>query len=264
SANRSNLAAKFVRKLNSKVPQTADALHRNKTTRRRAAVSQGVKGRDSGTKQRRCFGVAQRVGYFRQCVDGSDHVLLIAPVVADTRNFGVAAVKVASTPAFETRVVLPAMPADANALSPLPSGDLGAQLIDDACHLVPRHPRILDSRPEAFFHENVTVANTTGLHSNAHLSRTRFGNLALNYFETCSRLRNLCHLHRSYCDSCCHESSFEFVRYCRKTVSGETIDIAQMMEETDRSHIKDIKFEDWHPQGVRWVATNKYATDRSL
>src|SRR4029077_3109465 len=209
SANRSNLAAKFVRKLNSKVPQTADALHRNKTTRRRAAVSQGVKGRDSGTKQRRCFGVAQRVGYFRQCVDGSDHVLLIAPVVADTRNFGVAAVKVASTPAFETRVVLPAMPADANALSPLPSGDLGAQLIDDACHLVPRHPRILDSRPEAFFHENVTVANTTGLHSNAHLSRTRFGNLALNYFETCSRLRNLCHLHRSYCDCCCHEPSFE-------------------------------------------------------
>src|SRR5260370_21824767 len=39
--------------------------------------------------------------------------------------------------------------------------------------------------------------------------RTRFGNLALNYFETCSRLRNLCHLHRSYCVCCCHEPSFE-------------------------------------------------------
>src|SRR5712692_5675318 len=101
------------------------------------------------------------------------------------------------------------MPADANALSPLPSSDLGAQFIDDACHFVPRHPRILNSRPEAFFHEYVTVANTTGLHSNAHLSPTRFGNLAFNYFETCSRLRNLCHLHRSYCDCCCHEPSFE-------------------------------------------------------
>src|SRR5712691_6681928 len=109
------------------------------------------------------------------------------------------------------------MPADANALSLLPSGYLGSHFIDFACHFVPRHPRILNSRPEAFFHEYVTVANTTGLHSNPYLPRTRFGNLALNYFETCSRLRNLCHLHRSYGDCCCHESSFEFVRYCRKT-----------------------------------------------
>jgi hypothetical protein len=193
-------------------------------------VSQGVKDRDSRTKQRRCFGVAQRVGYYRQCFDGSDHVLLIAPVVADTRNFGVAAVKEACTPAFETRVVLPAMPPDANALSPLPSGDLGAQLIDDACHFVPRHPRILNSRPEAFFHEYVTVANATCLHSNAHFSRTRFGNLTLNYFEACSRFRNLGHLMVATATVVAINPPFEFVRYCRKTaitISGGTIDTAR-------------------------------------
>src|SRR5438552_9592665 len=37
----------------------------------------------------------------------------------------------------------------------------------------------------------------------------------------------------------------------------------QMMGETDRSHTKDIKFEDWYPQGCE-VANRKYATDRSL
>jgi hypothetical protein len=36
-----------------------------------------------------------------------------------------------------------------------------------------------------------------------------------------------------------------------------------MMDETDRSHRKDTKFEDWHPQGVM-VANRKDATDRSL
>jgi len=29
------------------------------------------------------------------------------------------------------------------------------------------------------------------------------------------------------------------------TISGETIDIAQTMDETDRSHKEDTKFEDW-------------------
>ena len=178
--NSRNLAAKFVRELNSKVPQTADALHRNKTTRRRAAVSQRVKGRDSRTKQRRCFGVAQRVGYYRQCFDGSDHVLLISPVVADSCDFGVAAVKEVSTPAFETRVVTPTIPAHADTLSLLPSGDLGTQFINDACNLVPRNPRVLNSWPETFFHEHVAVANTTGLHLDQHLPCIRLRNLAFD------------------------------------------------------------------------------------
>jgi hypothetical protein len=89
--------------------------------------------------------------------------LLVATIVADACNFRVAAIQEVSSPAFGTRVVLPAMPADADTLSLLPSGDLGAQFIDDACDFVPRYPRILNSRPEAFFYKYVTVANPAGL-----------------------------------------------------------------------------------------------------
>jgi hypothetical protein len=66
--------------------------------------------------------------------------LLISSVVADACNFRVAAVKEVTTPALETRVVLPAMPADTNALSLFPSDDLDAQFIDDAGNFVVQEP----------------------------------------------------------------------------------------------------------------------------
>src|SRR5713101_6411481 len=149
--------------------QTANTLDRDQSARRRAAVPQSVKGRDSRTQQRSRFDIAECVGYRRQRFDGSDHVLLVSTVVADASNFRVTAVQEASSPAFGTGVVLPAMPADADTLSLLPSGDLGAQFIDDACDFVPRNPRILNSRPEAFFYKYVAVANSAGLYLDAYL-----------------------------------------------------------------------------------------------
>src|SRR5579863_4323738 len=188
--------------------QTANTLDRDQSARRRAAVSQSVKGRDSRTQQRSRFGIAECVGYRRQRFDGSDHVLLVSTVVADACNFRVTAVQEASSPAFGTRVVLPAMPTDADTLSLLPSGDLGAQFIDDACDFVPRDPRILNSGPEAVFHEYVAVANPTSLHLDEHLSRTRLGNFTLDNLEISPRFGNLRHLHRCCRDLCtCHDAS---------------------------------------------------------
>src|SRR5271169_4559963 len=160
--------------------QTANTFDRDQSARRRAAVPQRVKGCDSGTQQRSRFGIAECVGYRRQRFDGSDHVLLVSTVVADARNLRVTAVQDASAPAFGTCVVLPAMPADADTLSLLPSGDPGAQFIDDACHFVPRNPRILNARPEAFFYKYVAVADAARLHLDEHLSRARVRNFALD------------------------------------------------------------------------------------
>src|SRR5262245_30954262 len=174
-------------------------------------MSQGIKGGNSRAQQWRRFGIAQCVGYRRQCFDGSDHVLLIPSVVAYAGNFGVAAVKEASTPALDAGVVLSAMPADADALSPLPSDDLGAQFIDYPSHLVSRNPRILNSWPEAFFHKHIAMTNAASLHLDAYFSCTRVRNFTLDNFEIAAWLRNLCHFHWCYSNfGSCHNFSFEF------------------------------------------------------
>src|SRR5262249_13730113 len=109
----------------------------------------------------------------------------------------------------ETRVVAAAIPAYADPLSLLPSGDLGAQFIDDAGNFVARNPRILNSRREAFFHKHVAVANAAGLHFDPDLSSSWRRNLALDNLEIRARSWNLHRFHRfdSGFHKCCHSAS---------------------------------------------------------
>src|SRR4029077_3577416 len=116
-----------------------------------------------------------------------------------------------SAPALETRAVMAAVPADAGPLPRLPLGNTGTQFVADARDLVPWNARILNSRPRAFFGEQVTVADAARLHLDAHFSCTRSGNFPLNDLEIASRLRDLRRLHWCYCDSCSgHDDSFGF------------------------------------------------------
>src|SRR5437879_3852444 len=71
--------------------------------------------------------------------------------------------------------------------------------------------RELNARPQALFGEHVTVANTTCLHFDPHMSRLRLRDLALNDLEICSGTGNLRYFHRCYCNCCrCHKFSYEF------------------------------------------------------
>ena len=133
-------------------------------------MAQGVVGGNSGTEQRRCFGVSQSLRYGHQRFYGSDHVLLITAVIADARNFQIPAIAEISTPALATGVVLAAVPADTYALSLVPRGNTSTHFIDDACDFMSWNAGILNSRPKPFFREHITVANTTSLNPNAHLS----------------------------------------------------------------------------------------------
>src|ERR1017187_6354745 len=126
--------------------------------------TQRVIGSNSGAEQRRCVGVIQSVRYSHERFSRRDHVFLVASVVADTRNLQVAAVIKVSAPAFATRPVMAAVPADTYTLAFLAVGNNGADFINDARHFVPGNAGILNSRPQAFFRERVTVADTTGLH----------------------------------------------------------------------------------------------------
>src|SRR5579862_7026057 len=134
--------------------------------------------------------------------------MLVSAVITDARDFQIPAIAEVSSSAGSTGVVLAAVPADAGALSLLPSGNTGAHFIDDARHLMSGSAGILNPGPKAFFREAVTVANTTRLHLDPDLSGTRLRNLALDDLEIGSRLGNLCYFHRSNCEGCrCHMCS---------------------------------------------------------
>src|SRR5260370_26700345 len=97
--------------------------------------------------------------------------------------------------AYEIRVVLPSMPAYTHALAYLPSTHTGANFINYASDFVSRNPRILNSRPEAFFHKHIAMTNAASLHLDAYFSCTRVRNLTLDNFEIAAWLRNLCYFH---------------------------------------------------------------------
>src|SRR5215472_3714472 len=113
---------------------------------------------------------------------------------------------------------MPAVPADANALVLLPLRTARAHRVDDACYFMSWNPRILDSGPGAFFREHVTVADTTGLNLDPHLSRLRLGNLALDDLEISTGSSDLRYLHWGRCwrwgySERCHKSSWELACY---------------------------------------------------
>ena len=139
--------------------------------------------------------------------------MLIAAVIADAGNFQIAAIAKISAPALATGVVLPAMPTDADPLPLLPRGNIFTDFIDDARHFVSGNAGILNSGPQSLFREYVAVANATGLHLDAHMPCSWFGNCALDDLEVSSGAGNLrdfhlCHLH-GYDSACCHNSSSE-------------------------------------------------------
>jgi hypothetical protein len=105
-----------------------------------------------------------------------------------------AAIAKISAAAGGTRIVLTAMPPNTDALTILPVGNAGTELIDDAYHLVSRNTRVLNSRPRTFFRENVTTADATGLYLDPHVPRARLRHLAVNDLEFSPWLRNLRHV----------------------------------------------------------------------
>src|SRR5262249_3800017 len=78
--------------------------------------------------------------------------------------------------------------ADTHAFADLPPGDPGADGVDAAHNLMPRHPRQLQTRIRAADGRGIGVTDAAGLHSNADLAGRRlrdgsFDNLQLARFR---------------------------------------------------------------------------------
>jgi len=98
----------------------------NEVGRQGAAVAQRIEGGDSCAEQRAGFGGVKAFRNRRERFHGSDHIFLIAAVITDSRSFQVEAIGKISPAAGDTSAVLPAVPADADALAFFPAHDAGA------------------------------------------------------------------------------------------------------------------------------------------
>jgi hypothetical protein len=104
---------------------------------------------------------------------------LVSAVIADTGNLQVSTITKIAALALPTRVVMAAVPADADALpffhpgTPTPTSSMTRPL-----HV--RGRGILNAGPQAFLREHVAVAHATSLHLDSHVSFTGLGNFALD------------------------------------------------------------------------------------
>ena len=112
--------------------EAADALHGDEIAWHRAAVAQSIEGGDASAKQRSGVSRIKAVRNMGHGFDGSDHIFLIAAVVADSSDRAFLAIDEITCATGWACVVLAAMPADAGAVPFLPSGYTGAHLINHA------------------------------------------------------------------------------------------------------------------------------------
>src|SRR4030095_12420441 len=90
------------------------------------------------------------------------------------------------------------MPAPDHALAGRPVGHIAPDLIDHADHLMTRHPRILNPRPDALFYQRIAVTNSTRLDFHPDPSRLGFRNFPLHNFKRSLCLRDLHRAHFSH------------------------------------------------------------------
>src|SRR5260370_20611298 len=94
--------------------------------------------------------------------------------------------KVSSTARLAHKVVS-SVPARTHAITFLPLRYSRPHFIDHPHHLVPRHTRIQNSRPNSIFCQMVAVTNPTGLYPHSHPSQTRLADLPLLNFKIPAR-----------------------------------------------------------------------------
>src|SRR5580704_7821108 len=123
------------------------------------------------------------------------HVLLISAVARKAGDRLVLACNEVSSPAGLAYKVVPSMPTHPDPVALLPFRYSRADFIYHTSNFVPRHAWIHKPGPVPVFHQMVAETNSTGMHLDPHLAKTRLGNLALLYLKIRAWLRNNCCLH---------------------------------------------------------------------
>src|SRR6266403_2481323 len=159
AAESHGLEAHSTRILHTEMPQSADALDGDDITVTRARIAQCIVNRHTraheGTRLFRWQVVRNRRQRFRR----GDHVFGITAIKVDTGDFTIAAHRKLAAAALFTDKIMPAVPADPDALPFFPIRDTAAKCINVSRNFVARHARILQAGPETLLDQYVAVAN---------------------------------------------------------------------------------------------------------
>jgi hypothetical protein len=114
--------------------------------------------------------------------DARDHDLRIAAVRVDAGELLVEAVREGAAPALRADAAVTSEEADADTLADLPRGDPGADGVDAADDLVPRHAGEVD-REHRLDGGGIRVADAAGLDPHSHLAGARLAERQLGQDE---------------------------------------------------------------------------------
>src|SRR4029077_3531064 len=133
--------------LDTEVPEAADPVDRNQLAGARAAVAQGVEGREAGAQKRRGRHGVQLRRNPRQGTGMRQHVRGIAAIATHAGSaLEVEARERVTMTAVQAVAARPAGPAHTDARPWGPALHVRTDRLDDADHLVPRNARIFQAR----------------------------------------------------------------------------------------------------------------------
>jgi len=173
------------------MPEASDSEDGDQIARPRTAVAQGVVSRDPGTEHRRGFRGRELRRHRNECLERSQHVLRISPVVCNPWNLAPLAGKKISAPARGAMAAVSTVPADAHTRARLPVRHIRADGIDQPDDFMPRNSWELEARICSLLGERIAVADTAGLHAEADLTATWLRDCALNHLKRRIGPRNL-------------------------------------------------------------------------
>jgi len=177
--------------LDAEVAEASNALHGDQIAGACSGISQGVIDGDPGAEKWSGFWGGEVVGDRGYGFGWDDYVFCVASVEADAGNLLVLAEdKIAAATGIAYEAVS-AMPANADTLTALPEGDVGAYGVDAAGDLMAGNAWILNSWPVPFFYQRVAVADAAGFNLDAHLIASGLRRGALDDFEVSSGLADL-------------------------------------------------------------------------
>src|SRR5687768_18528957 len=84
---------------------------------------------------------------------------------------------------WHTLTAMPAMPPYSNALAFLPCRHARTDCVDHTCHFMAGNARIVQPRPMSFFHKQITMTDSAGLHLDANHVWPRLRDLPCDDFE---------------------------------------------------------------------------------
>jgi len=137
------------RKLHTKMPKAANALHSDEISGAQAGIAKRVVGRNACAKERSGFRGCELIRNRRDGACFSDHHFGISPICGYSRHDRVLTIDNVSAPARFTHAVFSGNETDADPLTDFPSGYSAAQGINAANDFMSRNARQSQARVDA-------------------------------------------------------------------------------------------------------------------